>query len=433
MSKLFLGVGREIITPEIGTCLYGYRPGFHSTAIYDDLRATAFYFSYQDKKALMISLEVCLLNNALVQKILSLLQDECGIDKDCIILSATHTHSGPNTAGAEGWGDIDKDYCYSIFVPKILAAAKTAIKNASPVKMGRASGNSLVGINRRQLRFDNVIDFGQNPWGIFNPQMTVISFQNDEGEIVANIIHYGCHGTCAGINPEISRDWSGIMVDAIEKESGGITAFFNGPEGDVGPRISNGGTTGRGDLYYVDELGYIAARDAHEIFKKITSYHDAQLNVSHKTLLVPLKKRIPLEEAMLHFEEYKDNTINVGGLTRKYYQDIIESYQNGYVDKDNFELPQTVIGLGNLYFAPFPLELFSEIGMRIDNAVKDAQVLSLSCSNGDNGYFVTEDALCRGGYEVLMHCHFKPQQYCDNADWHLVTQTVEHIEKMMEE
>ncbi len=50
------------------------------------------------------------------------------------------------------------------------------------------------------------------------------------------------------------------MTDAVEKESGAITAFFNGPEGDVGPRLSNGRTVG--DLRHVHELGKMAAKDA---------------------------------------------------------------------------------------------------------------------------------------------------------------------------
>ena len=113
-----------------------------------------------------------------------------------------------------------------------------------------------MGVNRREIRANNKIDFGQNPWGCFNPRMTVISFKNDEGNVVANIIHYGAHCTAAGRNTEISRDWAGVMVDSLEKESGGITAFFNGAEGDVGPRLSNGGTTG--DMSHVKETGEIA-------------------------------------------------------------------------------------------------------------------------------------------------------------------------------
>ena len=72
--------------------------------------------------------------------------------------------------------------------------------------MGVANGNSFVGINRRELTEENKIKLGQNPWGCFNPKMTVISFADEHGTAVANMIHYGAHGTAAGKNQEITRD-----------------------------------------------------------------------------------------------------------------------------------------------------------------------------------------------------------------------------------
>ena len=56
MEKLYLGVARECITPEVGGTLYGYRPDVFSTSVEDDLTATAFFFRQGDTQALMISL-----------------------------------------------------------------------------------------------------------------------------------------------------------------------------------------------------------------------------------------------------------------------------------------------------------------------------------------------------------------------------------------
>ena len=56
-EKLLLGVGRKIITPEIGTCLYGYRPGLESKSVNDDLTSTAFYFKQGNKCALLVLYE----------------------------------------------------------------------------------------------------------------------------------------------------------------------------------------------------------------------------------------------------------------------------------------------------------------------------------------------------------------------------------------
>lgn len=431
MEKLQLGTAREIITPEVGGRLCGYVPDHFSESVADDLTATAFYFKQGELQALMVSITVCAIQTALAQNILALIQERFGIPKNNCMLCATHTHSGPVTLGTSGWGDLDQKYCDEIFIPAILKAVKKAVDNIQPVKMGTASGNSFVGINRRALNEENEIELSQNPWGPFNPKMTVISFADLSGNKIANIIHYGAHGTAAGRNVEITRDWSGLMVDTLEKQSGALTAFFNGPEGDVGPRLSNKETIG--DLGYVHELGAVAAQDAVRIYDEIYSYTDVALSVSHKKLQIPLKKRISLDDAKQMLEFYKDYNENLFGMIHKRLENTIQSYEDGFVDQEACEVEQTIIALSDLVFAAFPYELFSEIGMRINQAVKTKSVLSLSNTNGSEGYFITQDAVCRGGYEVDMFIHGHLQQYQDNADFYLMQQSVKHIRQLINE
>ena len=51
------------------------------------------------------------------------------------------------------------------------------------------------------------------------------------------------------------------MIDNFEEMSGGITLFLCGAVGDVGPRLSNGKTTGNG-ISAVREIGVRAGYDA---------------------------------------------------------------------------------------------------------------------------------------------------------------------------
>lgn len=427
-GKLLLGVSCTTITPKIGGQLYGYSPDVMSSSVNDDLTVTAFYFKQDDTQALMISATVCLINTELSNEILSEISSRFGIPKQHCLLHATHTHSGPNVAGADGWGEIDREYCDSIFIPKILEAVKEATENVRPVKMAVSSGESLVGVNRRELRADNRVYLGQNPWGAFNPKMTVISFADSECKPIANIIHYGAHGTAAGIDREISRDWSGVMTDTVTAEFGGITAFFNGPEGDVGPRLTNGKTVG--NIGYAMRHGAVAAQDAVRILKNIKCYTDARLEVSEQTLNVPLDPRIPLKKAESDYEKFRDKTVNFGGHKASYLRTVIESYENGFTDLEAFPISQTVIRIGDVAFVGFAYELFSEIGMRISADSPIPYTLSLSNTNGSEGYFVTEDQICRGGYEIDMFKTGYIQPYSDYADWHLVTQTLEHLKKI---
>lgn len=429
MKKLFSGVARECITPDIGGQLFGYRPDIISESIEDDLVVSAFYFEQDQCRALMITATVCLINTELANEIICKISEKTAISRDNIILSATHTHSGPNTTGTYGWGDIDKNYCENIFIPKIMSAVDGAIKSAVEVTMSVAQGKSYVGINRRQEKGDpSNVKFGQDENGIFNPNMTILSFKDTNGKVVSSIIHYGAHGTAAGCNHEITRDWSGIMTDALEQKTHAVCAFFNGPEGDVGPRLSNKCTVG--DITYVRELGAVAAKDALEIYANSTRLDNVNLQARCFETPIPLKPLMDKEQAEQMLKGFEEQTVNIKGQTRHHLETVIEAHKNGTLSKEYFNFRQTVIALGDVVFVSFPFELFSEIGIRTDNAFDDKIVLSLSNTNGSEGYFVTEKEKPRGGYEVNMHLYGHIQTYKNNADDDLYKATVKNIKEL---
>ncbi len=423
--SLKLGIGRKIITPPVGGHLYGYDPILCSKSKHDDLTATAFLLTDGKTECVLISATVCLINTKLSDEIRDAVEKETGIKRENIILSATHTHSGPNVSGETGWGDIDKEYCDSIFIPMIKEAVKEAFRKKEEVTVGMARGNSDVGINRRELDSDNHVRLGQCPWGSYNPKMTVISFRNTSGETVGNIIHYGAHGTAAGYCDEISRDWPGIMTDTLESMTGGITAFFNGPEGDVGPRLSNGQTTG--NMTYVHELGNKASEDAVRIYRSIKEFKSLSLHCHEGELHIPLKKRIPLREAEAQLKKYESKTVNIAAQKAQYYRSVVDSYKNGHEDAEYFKVRQNVVKLGDTVIVTFPYELFSEIGMRAEKMSEYDDVLSFAMTNGAFGYFVTEEQIMRGGYEIDMYLTSKVQPYAENADWHMAKETVRNI------
>ncbi|MBQ8310496.1 MAG: neutral/alkaline non-lysosomal ceramidase N-terminal domain-containing protein [Clostridia bacterium] len=431
MNQLLLGIGRAIITPKIGAALCGYAPDHFSESINDDLTVTAFYFQAGSTNALMITATVCEIQTALCDRLRAELASLFNIPSECIVLCATHTHSGPNLMGQYGWGDIDREYLETVFRPRLHEAVREALASPQPVRMGVGVGNSFVGINRREITKDGQVVLGQNPWAPFDSKMTVLSFIGEDGKCVANIIHYGAHGTGAGKNVEISRDWSGVMTDRLESESGGITAFFNGPEGDVGPRLTNGKTTG--NLQMTLELGGVAAQDAIRIYNTIRAYIAPELTLVTKDTSVPLSPRIPLAEARAEYEKYKEYTVNSLAAKKEHYRQIVASYENGESDEEFFCFPQTLIRIGGVIFTSYPYELFSEIGLRIAHEIKNAHVLALSNANGADGYFVTEDQICRGGYEVDMFLNGRPQGYRPASDTHLVLEVLKNIDALKQE
>ncbi len=428
-ESLCVGIGREVITPRLGTFLSGYSTsGRDATAVNDDLTATAFYFQCNQTKAMLISLTLTLLDKEISDMVRRQIEKEFGIPYANIIVHTTHTHSAPLTFTTKGWGAPNAEYVEQILIPRTLVAAKKAADKPVRVRVSVSVGDSLVGVNRRECNQENEIVLGQDKCGVFDPEMTVISFATEEGKCIGNLIHYGCHATAAGSNLEITRDWPGIMIDQLEATSGGVTAFINGTEGDVGPRLTNGRTTGCGDIHYAWEHGEIAAADAVDIYQK-SVYHDVDLSCTVRTIRIPVESRLSYAEAKEKLENVFDKNSQHAERIRMFYREILQSYENGYEDVEYVEFEQTAIKLGTVVLISSPFETFSEIGLRIRRAAKIPHALCISMANGCESYFPTKGEIYRGGYETKCFKTERVQPFIDDADSAFVEETLKTLDQ----
>ncbi len=430
MNNMFLaGAAREITTPKIGALLYGYRPDLVSTSVHDDLSVTALAVSQNEKTALLITAEIGDIQTALCDATREKIADECGIDKNNILISSTHTHTAPNLSGTVGWGDIDTEYYDGIFLPAIVRASKRALDSMQNAEIAVGVTHSDVGINRRQQFENGEIGLGQNPHGCYDPNMTLVSIRNSETkEGILNLIHYGCHGTTASLCEEISRDWSGVMIDRVESETQTLTAFWNGAIGDVGPRLTNGGTVG--NIHFTEEHGGVAANDAMRAWRAKGGYHSGKLEIFSDTLHLPRKEMPPIEEIEKKLAEYDkpEELINIQRLEYEHYKEQAEYLRNGGNPvPDDFIFEQTIVSLGDIVFIPFPFEMFSEIVMRLRDYSPYPYTLCLSCTNGYTVYLPSEDQLCRGGYEVGCFMYGNLFPLADNTDQNIINENLRII------
>jgi hypothetical protein len=420
---LKLGIARETITPEIGGFFAGYDSPNPSTSVHDDLTATAFLFEQNGTKALLVSVTVCLVHNGLTER----LRKECGaaagLPAEHVILSATHTHSGPVLFGSK----LDNTYIESIFVPRCVAAAKEAAKAPVPVKVGIAATKSLVGINRRQVLPDNSVKLGQNPWGAYDPEMTVISFKDESGKTIGSIVHCSAHCTASGANTEVTRDWAGVMIDRLDAESGGVTLFVNGTLGDVAPRMANGDSVG--NIGHAMEVGGLAGIDAVRAYKDIRVYRDECLAMALGEIRIPYKPLMSLErvnELMAEVEAYENKRFAASRIN--HLNEVKKFHEKGETDGYEFVLPQTLLRIGPAVMVPIPFEPCSEIGLRLRAYSRFGHTLSLGCTNGSNSYLPTQDQICRGGYEVEQFKWGGPRELPDDADWWMVKENLRIME-----
>lgn len=401
---LMCGAGRADITPPLGTKLYGYAPQRPAESVGDELTVTAIKLTSNQGSALLITCSVAALNEELCTRLRKAAGEVTGIKPENVIVCATHTHSAPNCSLRSGWGDVDTVYVENILFPGVVKAAADAAADCRPARMGVAETDCDVGINRRELTEDGVIDFGQNPWGPRDPKLTVVSFKDDSGSIIANLVHYCCHGTASGKNPEITRDWPGVMLDMLDRETGGISGFYAGVEGDQGPKVPNGKTS---QSYQVAlELGAQAGIDAVRAFRSIKEWREVPVNVLHDTISIPFDPLAPKEKA-------EEELRRLGTLEQIYaekrYTDVndyihwnkvLEEHTSGKPKKTHWTFEQSIVTIGPVAIIPCPFEAFVEIGLRLRKGSPYGYTLSLCNTHGCLAYLPTLGDMERGGYEV---------------------------------
>lgn len=422
MQQLLLGVARRVITPPIGGMLAGYAPPRPSVGVHDDVRVTVFAFSAAEQTALVISAEVCTFLVEIAQCVKAGLERETGVAAENMMLCCTHTHSSVHVAY-----DFDQPdgYVHTVFIPKVCEAAKEALAAMEPVQMGVGTAYSEVAINRRQIKPETgKAVLGQNPWGSWDPTMTVVSFRRPDGTAVANLIHYGCHNTACGKNDLISRDWAGVMVDALEERTGGVTAFINGCGGDCGPRLPNGKTVG--DLEMAMELGQKAATDALRAYDNISDWQTPRMQVRCMPIRMPLRDIGTAEEVLAEAAAMGDPA-ELKGLNVGTYDQLMERaayLQAGNIPPKAEIIDHTFLALGEVALQGIPFEPFSLITLRIKEGSPFRHTLCVGYTNGSRSYFPSMDQIPRGGYEVRMFLNRNLVPFADDAEQEYVTGSV---------
>ena len=430
MEQLLVGVGRRVITPPLGTMLQGYTPARPALAVHDDVRVTAFAFETVGQRALLFSVEMCNIRVELIKKIKDTLMAHTGVPAQNMIIACTHTHSSAHAT----W-DIEKphNFVVDILIPRACEAARDALDSMRPAQMGVGCVDSDVAVNRRQIREDTgMAMLGQNPYGSYDPAMTVVAFREPDGTPIGNLIHYGCHNTASGKNDEITRDWAGVMVDRLEEKSGAVTAFINGCAGDCGPRLPNGKTTG--DLQMAMELGEKAGQDAISGWQNIERWENAPLRVLCAPISLPLQDVGTADDVMKQAQALGDPATLKGTVLSSYNHLVerAEYLRAGNVPPKEQVIDHTFFVLGNLLMQAIPFEPFSLLTLRIKDGSPFRHTLCVGYANGSLSYFPSMDQLIRGGYEVRMFRTVNLIPFADDSEQHYVTGSLRHIRSLYE-
>lgn len=227
MPQLYFGTGRTVITPPTGVELCGYGPyiGRRATAVHQDLHATALALSDGERTFVWTSNDLVWTDRALVDETHRIVRKRYGLDPARVVITNTHTHSGPATMKTVAWGKWDGEYAAEL--PERFAdAIGQAVSNLEPgrVGFGRAPVPGL-SVNR--------VDEG----GETDEEALLMRIDDTRGRMRAAAVNFGAHPVTLGADTVICGDYPADAVRKMEKERAGLRVlFFQGSCGDLNCR-----------------------------------------------------------------------------------------------------------------------------------------------------------------------------------------------------
>ncbi len=418
------GFSRICINPPLGVPMVGYYETRPAKGIHDDIFASAVAFDDGENKAVIVSVELCLLSTEQCSFFREKISEAAGIKKEGVFINCTHTHTGPTIgddkiSGLNGSKEYDDD-----FLRKICEVSRAAFSDMRDSSFSYAEGSveNIAFVRRYRMKDGSV---RTNP-GVDNPDilevlgkpnetLKVIRIDRNNGENYL-LVNYGLHADCVG-GEYISGDWPGVVRDVVEKALDNTKCIFLlGSQGDVN-HINVAPSLGerRGLDYDTFDgvprgyehslhIGRKIAGEAIGVYGKAEPFEAEKLSFDFKKISIPSNRdnskldesrRIKdlYESGKAHELPYKDMELTtvVAEAVR------ICELENG---PDSFDFVLSALRLGELVLAGLPGECFAEIGRRIDNSYKGKHIMVCCLTNGGDSYFPTSSAYDEGGYEA---------------------------------
>lgn len=234
MTQLLAGASTASISPRAEDLRDGvYLGGFGSyrqrraTGVHDEPMCRALALSEGDTAFVIAVLDLVGANGPLLAAIRTEASRHARLSPERILIACTHSHASPDMQGL--WGGASASYEAHV-AHRAATAIAEAHQRLEPAT-ARASTAALGGIVRNR-----------RGWSETDETLTTLRLTraSDDG-IIATLVNYACHPTASGAaNTEVSHDWCGYAVDAIERDTGAPAIYINGAVGDVNPLREGG-------------------------------------------------------------------------------------------------------------------------------------------------------------------------------------------------
>lgn len=413
-----VGVARIDITPESPVRVSGYaaRDKAETNKVLHRLSAKAIAFgSDEQRRSLFITVELLAIPRRITDKLVKQLGIMTGISPEQIVISASHTHGGPEIGPLlnhlQCRGDYPSQYHFSdslleldqlihlaefteMLSEKLVEVGLAALKNRKTSLVSWGQGELSFAVNRR------------TEGGPVDQSMPLLRIMDLDGTLRAILINYACHGITLGPEfNEIHGDWMGEAQKVIEERYPGVIALITiGCAGEAHPVKQ-----GKVDYLreYSQEIVYNIDKLLQNPLQPLTSVPVARM----KWVRLPFE-RVPDVGELI--EMAKDTTV------QGYYARLaLDRIQRGEVLPTAVDYPiQTWVFDDKMVMVNMGGEVVVDYSIIVKRAFGAHRVWINAYSNDVSCYIPSKRILGEGGYEAetSMYWYNMPSRFREEIE-----------------
>ena len=408
-GPLLVGYGREDITPDETVHLQGGDwKNRRSDGILDHVYVTCVAMKQGDQAFLLITMDLKLANNNIVQDVRPQIRRATGIPEANIIMAATHTHS--SVAVRYDWDGVEqyKQFLYQ----QLLKAVDTAVNDLTEAQIyaGTTETERMTFV-RHYLMNDGTYagsNFGSWTSGIkgharaADTELQMVKLAR-EGKKDILMLSFPTHGTFNESGLKISADFVSPMRDHVEANSDMLVAYFIGAAGDQVPssRI-------QGEQYSKDyvEYGQRLGQYALDALDSLKAVDDNGIKTGIKTYTAPTNKKnldkLADAQTVINIANtYGNSSAELKAALKQYgFDSRIEASwvisRAGQADTKLMML--NTLRVGNLAFAVAPYEMNGWHGKAIKDGSPYDMTFIITCAGQEN-YIASSESFDYNCYE----------------------------------
>ncbi len=349
----------ELASEKVFLGAYGLPLVRYGEGVHDATQARAMAISAYGEGLLLIALDAPVLSQHFIRDVSEALKRDTGLPPERILIGATHSHSAPDLMGL--WGGIPDDYRARV-VEQVTTVGREA---------WRARVAAVL-----ELREGTADNRNRRGWPETDKTMTLLSAETLEGAPLGALVSFAAHPVFLGVeNREISRDFCGPFVDALQTSLGVPVVYFNGIVGDVSPSYGGG-------------------QPEDTEFDKARGYGEAMAAKASSLMGQGAASRI--EEGLLVRDTSWTQAVDNAYFTLAEKGGLLGEFD---VDKSGgglaIQIAATYFRLGEgkraLQAVTFPGEALTRTGMAIKGTMQSDHRLLLGLTRATLGYFIRAD------------------------------------------